>query len=69
MEVPLSRSQGQTIGTINPGLIWVNRYGQFGIEAQIPVNSASGSHVGVLVQAHVFLDDIAPRTLGKPLIP
>ena len=67
VEVPLSRSQGQTTGTINPGFIWINRYGQFGIEAQIPINSASGSHVGILVQAHLFFDDIAPKTLGKPL--
>ncbi|MGE8509118.1 MAG: hypothetical protein ACN6QU_17485 [Paraburkholderia terricola] len=67
VEVPLSRSQGQTTGTVNPGFIWVNRYGQFGVEAQIPVNRASGSHVGILVQAHIFLDDVAPRTLGKPL--
>lgn len=67
VEVPLSRSQGQTTGTINPGFIWVNRYGQFGVEAQIPINSASGSHVGILVQAHLFFDDIAPKTLGKPL--
>jgi hypothetical protein len=67
VEVPLSRSQGQTTGTINPGFIWINRYGQFGVEAQIPMNRASGSHVGILVQAHIFLDDVAPRTLGKPL--
>lgn len=67
VEIPLSRSQGQTTGTINPGFIWVNRYGQFGVEAQIPINSASGSHVGILVQAHLFFDDIAPKTLGKPL--
>ncbi|AXF00592.1 hypothetical protein [Paraburkholderia hospita] len=69
VEIPLSRSQGQTTGTINPGVIWINRYGQFGIEAQIPVNRASGSHVGVLVQAHLFFDDIAPTTIGKPLFP
>lgn len=67
VEVPLSRSQGQTTGTINPGFIWINRYGQFAVEAQIPINSASGSHVGILVQAHLFFDDIAPKTLGKPL--
>jgi hypothetical protein len=67
VEVPLSRSQGQTTGTVNPGLIWINRYGQFGIEAQIPINRASGSHLGVLVQAHLFFDDIAPRSIGKPL--
>lgn len=67
VEIPLSRSQGQTTGTVNPGFIWINRYGQFGIEAQIPINRASGSHVGVLVQAHVFFDDVAPTTIGKPL--
>jgi hypothetical protein len=67
VEVPLSRSQGQTTGTINPGVIWINRYGQFGVEAQIPVNSASGSRVGILVQAHVFFDDLLPNSLGKPL--
>ncbi|MEX3933936.1 hypothetical protein AB4Y32_19370 [Paraburkholderia phymatum] len=69
VEIPLSRSQGQTTGTVNPGFIWINRYGQLGIEAQIPINRASGSHVGVLVQAHIFFDDIAPTTIGKPLFP
>jgi hypothetical protein len=68
VEIPLSRSQGQTTGTVNPGFIWVNRYGQFGVEATIPLNHASGSHVGVLVQAHLFFDDIAPTTIGKPLV-
>lgn len=67
VEIPLSRSQGVTTGTVNPGFIWINRYGQFGVEAQIPVNRASGSHVGILVQAHIFLDDIAPNSIGKPL--
>jgi hypothetical protein len=67
VEIPLSRSQGQTTGTINPGFIWINRYGQFGIEAQLPINRASGSHVGILVQAHIFFDDAAPTTIGKPL--
>lgn len=67
VEIPLSRSQGQTTGTVNPGFIWINRYGQFGIEAQIPINRASGSHVGILVQAHIFFDDVAPTTIGKPL--
>jgi hypothetical protein len=67
VEIPLSRSRGQTTGTVNPGFIWINRYGQFGIEAQIPINRASGSHVGILVQAHIFFDDVAPTTIGKPL--
>ncbi|CAM2153019.1 conserved protein of unknown function [Pararobbsia alpina] len=67
VEVPLSRSQGQTTGTVNPGFIWMNRYGQLGVEALIPINRASGSHTGILLQAHIFFDDVAPTTIGKPL--
>lgn len=58
---------GQTTGTINPGLLWMNHYGQFGIEAQIPVNRATGTHVGILLDAHLYFDDIFPNSLGKPL--
>lgn len=58
---------GHTTGTINPGVLWTNRYGQFGVEAQIPVNRASGTHVGVLFDAHLYFDDIFPNSLGKPL--
>ncbi|MBR8130942.1 hypothetical protein [Burkholderia ambifaria] len=59
---------GQTTGTINPGLLWMTRWGQFGVEAQIPVNRASGRHTGVLLQAHLYLDDLFPNSVGKPLI-
>ncbi|KVN28679.1 hypothetical protein WJ63_12885 [Burkholderia pyrrocinia] len=59
---------GQTTGTVNPGLLWLTRWGQFGVEAQIPVNRASGRHTGVLLQAHLYLDDIFPHSVGKPLI-
>jgi hypothetical protein len=58
---------GQTTGTINPGVLWLNNWGQFGVEAQIPVNRATGSHTGILLQAHFFLDDIFPNSIGKPL--
>ncbi|MEO6973007.1 MAG: hypothetical protein ABI135_06280 [Rhodoferax sp.] len=67
VEVALSTSQGQTTGTVNPGVIWMGRYAQVGIEAQIPINRASGSGVGILFQVHFFLDDMAPHSLGKPL--
>lgn len=59
---------GQTTGTVNPGLLWLTRWGQFGVEAQIPVNRASGRHTGVLLQAHLYLDDIFPHSVGQPLI-
>ena len=57
-----------TIGTINPGVIWVGSYFQVGLEAVIPINGASGSGVGFLGQVHLYLDDMFPKTLGQPLI-
>ena len=35
--------------------------------AQIPINEASGRHVGALAIVDFFLDDIAPDSIGKPL--
>jgi hypothetical protein len=57
-----------TIGTINPGVIWVGTYFQVGAGAVIPVNHASGTGVGFLGQLHLYLDDIFPTTIGRPLL-
>jgi len=67
MQTPFDRGGGATTGTVNPGFIWAGRYMQFGLEAVVPVNSHSGSKVGVIGQIHFFLDDLFPRSLGKPL--
>lgn len=56
-----------TIGTVNPGVIWVGNYFQVALEAIIPINRASGTSVGVLAQLHLYLDDMFPFTVGKPL--
>ena len=56
-----------TTGTVNPGVIWVGNYFQVGVEAIIPINRASGTGVGVLAQLHLYLDDMFPTTIGKPL--
>jgi hypothetical protein len=56
-----------TTGTVNPGVIWVGNYLQVGVEAVIPINRASGTGVGVLAQLHLYLDDMFPTTIGKPL--
>jgi hypothetical protein len=56
-----------TTGTINPGVLWVGNTFQVGIEALIPINRQSGSHVGVVGQLHFYLDDIDPRGIGKPI--
>jgi len=37
------------------------------LEAIIPVNRASGTSVGVMAQLHLYLDDMFPFTIGKPL--
>ena len=68
LEKPINRGGGPTIGTINPGVLFPGRTMQFGIEAVVPVNRHTGGSTGVLVQLHFFLDDLFPRSLGKPLI-
>ena len=68
LQKPIDRGGGPTTGTINPGIIWAGRYTQFGLEAIIPANSATGGKTGVLFQIHLFLDDIFPRMIGRPLI-
>jgi hypothetical protein len=61
----------QTTGTWGPGLYYFFRLGPFsgelGAVAQIPINHASGRHVGGLAILDFFLDDMFPDTLGKPL--
>jgi len=70
MQTPIANTQDSgilTTGTINPGIIWIGRSYQFGIEAIVPVNRASGSSVGVIAQLHIYLDDLFPGSIGKPL--
>lgn len=59
---------GEITGYVNPGIIWFGKYVQLGIEAQIPVNDKTGHNVGVLGLVHLFIDDLFPHSLGKPLI-
>jgi hypothetical protein len=57
-----------TIGTVNPGVIWVGSYFQVGVEAIVPINRASGTGVGAIAQLHLYLDDIFPNSIGQPLL-
>ena len=52
----------------NPGVMWVGNYYQVGVEAIIPINSASGHGTGVMGQLHLYLDDIFPTSIGTPLL-
>jgi hypothetical protein len=67
LQKPLDRGGGPTTGTINPGILFPGRTLQFGIEAVIPINRRTGGSTGVLMQLHFFLDDLFPKSLGKPL--
>jgi hypothetical protein len=67
MNTPLNHGGGQTTGTVNPGFLWESRYCQLGAEAVIPVNRATGSNVGLVVQVQVYIDDIWPKIFGYPL--
>jgi hypothetical protein len=71
MSTPVANNEGNSFvatGTINPGVIWVGTYFQVGLEAQIPVNGASGHGIGVVGQLHLYLDDMFPSTIGRPLL-
>ena len=57
-----------TTGTVNPGVIWVGDYFQIGVEAIIPINRASGTGIGAMAQLHIYLDDMFPTTVGRPLL-
>ncbi len=53
---------------LNPGLIWAGKYAELGLEASIPLNDRSGDHLGIVALIHLFLDDLAPDRLGRPLL-
>jgi len=63
----LNRGNKLTTGTINPGILWMGKTMELGVEAQIPINNHSGNNVGVSVLVHFFIDDLFPDTFGKPL--
>jgi hypothetical protein len=63
-----SDSGTKTTGTVNPGVIYVGKTYQVGVEALVPINRESGSNVGVIGQLHLYLDDMFPNTIGRPLI-
>jgi hypothetical protein len=60
--------RGNTTGTVNPGIIWAGKKIELGAAAQVPVNSRSGNGVGVFGLIHFFIDDLFPKSLGRPIL-
>jgi hypothetical protein len=70
MQTNLSQdSKGLTTGTINPGIVWAGKFIELGIAAELPVNTRSGKTVGVMGLIHLFVDDLFPKSIGRPIFP
>jgi hypothetical protein len=54
-------------GTVQPGVVYLTSTYQVAVEAIVPLNSASGHGVGVVFSVDLYLDDILPNSLGRPL--
>jgi len=67
MDSPVNHGGGYTTGTVNPGFLWESRYFQVGVEAQIPINRATGPNVGAVVGLQIYIDDIWPKIFGYPV--
>ena len=62
-----SPSATGTTWTVAPGVIFLGQWGQVGIEALIPLNRTTGTTVGAVALVHLFLDDLLPHSLGRPI--
>ncbi|MGH8183680.1 MAG: hypothetical protein ACREPH_08480 [Rhodanobacteraceae bacterium] len=68
MQTCLDRGcHGQTTGYVAPGVIWIGRYVQWGVELLAPVNRRTGSSLGVMFGLDFYLDDLAPHGFGAPI--
>ncbi len=61
-------SVGSTQYLIAPGINYTATTYAWTVEALIPGNKATGSHVGVIAQFHLYFDDLFPHSLGKPIL-
>jgi hypothetical protein len=71
VEISLSTPpHGPTSGIIAPGFLYEGNTWQVGVEALLPANGATrlSQGTGFIFQFHLFLDDIFPNSIGKPLI-
>ncbi len=57
-----------TAGLVAPGVIWAGQYFQIGAEALVPYGQGQGHGLGAVLQFHLFLDDLFPNSIGRPLL-
>ena len=58
---------GQTVGTVQPGIIWAGQFVQVGAEVILPATRSTGRGFGGVVQLHFYLDDLFPGSIGRPI--
>jgi hypothetical protein len=61
-------NQGNTQYLIAPGINYTAKTYAVTVEALIPGNKQTGSHLGVIAQFHLYFDDLFPNSLGKPIV-
>jgi hypothetical protein len=61
-------SQNTTQYLIGAGINYTADFYAVGVEALIPGNKQTGSHLGVIAQFHLYFDDLFPNSLGKPIV-
>jgi hypothetical protein len=61
-------NQDSTQYLIGVGVNYTSNWWAVGVEALIPGNKQTGSHVGVIAQFHLYFDDLFPNSLGKPIV-
>ena len=59
---------GHTQYLIAPGIAYTAASYAVTVEALIPGNKQTGSHVGAIAQFHLYFDDLFPTSLGKPIV-
>jgi hypothetical protein len=70
VEVAWSAPDGGPItGTVSPGVLYEADKWQLGAEVMFPINAATRQMQGTayILQYHLFLDDILPNSLGRPI--
>jgi hypothetical protein len=61
-------NQDHTQYLIGAGINYTAQSYAVTVEALIPGNKQTGSHVGVIAQFHLYFDDLFPASLGKPIV-
>ena len=61
--------KNNTTSTINPGIAWIGKYTELGLAAEIPTSSRAGAGTGVFALFHLFVDDLFPKSIGRPIFP